>query len=358
MRCLIIAEIGVNHNGSLDIAKKSIKAAFDAGADIVKFQSFKAVNLATEQASKAVYQMENTLESESQLAMLRELELTQDEHFILSKYCDELGIEFLSSAFDSESLEFLIKKLGIKRLKIASGELTNLPFILEHAKSGLDVIVSTGMATIAEIEQALEVLAFGYISSDEVLPSLDAFAAAYTCSAGQKALREKVTILHCTTEYPAPIEHINLNAMDTIAQSFKLSVGYSDHSLGTTIPIAAVTKGAQVLEKHFTLDKTMDGPDHKASLEPNEFKAMSRAIRDVELAMGNGIKCPRFPEIKNKPVARKSLVAATDIVKGGMFDGNNIAIKRPGTGIEPSNYWSYIGQKAKKSYKAGDLIDE
>ncbi|WP_335920958.1 N-acetylneuraminate synthase [Shewanella algae] len=355
---LIIAEAGVNHNGDEALAFKLVDAAHQAGADIVKFQTFKAKNLVTEQAKQADYQVANTQKQESQLAMLSRLELSYAAHHQLVKHCESLGIEFLSTAFDSESLDFLVNDLGLTRLKLPSGELTNAPLVLEHARTGCDLIVSTGMATLAEIEMGLGVIAFGYTAADQVAPSVLAFQQAYASDAGQKALKEKVTILHCTTEYPAPMEEINLRAMDSLGRAFDLAAGYSDHSEGITIPIAAVARGAVLIEKHFTLDKNMEGPDHKASLEPDELAAMVKAIRQIEVALGSSVKTPTVSEVKNKVVARKSLVAASDIKEGESLTEFNLTIKRPGLGLSPYRYWDFIGCKATKAYKAGELIVE
>lgn len=352
----IIAEAGVNHNGSKELAFKLIDAAHSAGVDIVKFQTFKAKNLVTKSAQQADYQKQNTGVTESQYEMLSRLELDYDTHKSLVTYCNELGIEFLSTAFDKESLDFLVQDLKLKTLKIPSGELTNAPFVLEHARTGCDLIVSTGMANLAEIEAALGIIAFGLISENNSEPSLQAFEEAYNSKQGQKALKEKVTILHCTTEYPAPVNEINLNAMTTLKDSFHLTTGYSDHSTGITIPIAATALGAQLIEKHFTLDKTMPGPDHKASLEPSELKDMVQAIRDIELALGNGVKGPQPSEIKNKPIARKSLIAAQAIKSGDVFTESNLTIKRPGNGMSPVLYWSLLGSSATQDYEEGDLI--
>ncbi|HHF2880045.1 N-acetylneuraminate synthase [Vibrio diabolicus] len=353
---VIIAEAGVNHNGSRELAFKLIDAAKDAGADIVKFQTFKAKNLASKVAHQAEYQVENTKREESQLAMLKRLELPYDLHHELIDYCEEIGIEFLSTAFDSESLDFLVNDLGLKTLKLPSGEITNAPLILEHAKTGCDIILSTGMATLAEVEDALSVIAFGLTQDKNAKPSITAFREAYASSEGQIALQEKVTILHCTTEYPAPMDEINLRAMDTLGASFGLRAGYSDHSEGITIPIAAVARGAVLIEKHFTLDKTMEGPDHKASLEPDELKLMVDAIRNVEIALGSGVKAPTVSEIKNKSVARKSLVALDSIAVGDSFTTNNLTVKRPGTGISPFRYWDILGSVAQKTYEQDEEI--
>lgn len=358
LKTLVIAEAGVNHNGDESLAFKLVDAAVAANADIVKFQTFKAKKLVTTGAKQAEYQKINTGKQESQLEMLGRLELSYDAHHRLLSYCESLGIEFLSTAFDSESLQFLVNDLGLKRLKIPSGDITNAPLVLEHAKTGCDLIVSTGMATLAEIEDALGVIAFGYTAADSDKPSIDSFRTAYSSEEGQKALKQKVRVLHCTTEYPAPLVDINLTAMDTIEHAFKLPVGYSDHSEGITIPIAAVARGAKIIEKHFTLDRNMEGPDHKASLEPKELSDMIAAIRGVELALGCGVKGPRPSEIKNKAVARKSLVAATKIEIGEAFSHANIEVKRPGGGIEPISYWDVLDKVSSKKYEIGDLIFE
>ena len=358
MSVLIIAEAGVNHNGQENLAFELVIAAKNAGADIVKFQTFKAKKLVTPTAQQCEYQINNSGKKETQLAMLSRLELSYEAHHKLVTQCNKLGIEFLSTAFDLESLGFLVNELGLTRLKIPSGELTNAPLILEHAKTGCDLIVSTGMATLSEIEMALGVIAFGYVAKKPENPSIQAFEKAYYSELGQKMLKEKVTILHCTTEYPAPLQDINLKAMDTIANAFKLPVGYSDHSAGIHVPIAAVALGAKIIEKHFTLDQNMQGPDHKASLEPKQLAEMIKGIRDIELALGDGLKGPRPSEIKNKSVARKSLVAEQVIKKGDDFSESNIAIKRPGLGKSPIGYWDLLGNEAKQDYQIGDLINE
>lgn len=355
---IIIAEAGVNHNGNEKLAFQLVDKAYEAGVDIVKFQTFKAKNLVTAQALQADYQVTNTGKQESQLAMLSRLELSYEAHHQLVAYCAKLGIEFLSTAFDSESLEFLVNELKLTRLKIPSGEITNAPLVLQHARTGCDLIVSTGMATLADIEAVLGVIAFGYTAPIEAVPSFDAFQTAYFSEAGKKALKDKVTVLHCTTEYPAPLADINLRAMDTLASAFGLSVGYSDHSEGIIVPIAAVARGATLIEKHFTLDKNMEGPDHKASLNPIELKSMVQAIRSVELTLGDGIKGPRPSEIKNKVAARKSLVAARNISAGQKITEDDLAVKRPGNGNSPYRFWEVQGKVANKNYMAGDLILE
>jgi len=354
---LIIAEAGVNHNGSEQLAFELVDAAVAAGVDIVKFQTFKASKLVTAGAKQADYQVKNTQKVESQLSMLSRLELSYEFHHELVEYCNKKGIEFLSTAFDEESLAFLVDDLGLKKLKVPSGELTNAPLVLQHAQTGCDLIVSTGMATLAEVESALGVIAFGYLAPVGVFPTVDAFQAAYFSEEGQSLLKQKVTVLHCTTEYPAPMNDINLKAMDTLGAAFNLKVGYSDHSAGIEIPIAAVARGALLIEKHFTLDKNMEGPDHKASLEPNELKAMTSAIRNVELAIGDGVKGPRPSEIKNKAIARKSLIAARDIKQGELFCASNLQVKRPGNGLSPYSYWDLLGTISASAYKEGDLIN-
>ncbi|RTE86066.1 MULTISPECIES: N-acetylneuraminate synthase [Gammaproteobacteria] len=358
MKTLIIAEAGVNHNGQEDLAFRLVDKAFEAGADIVKFQTFKAANIATAQASQASYQTANTGKKESQLEMLKRLELSYDAHHKLIKYCNELGIEFLSTAFDSESLSFLVDVLGLKRLKIPSGEITNAPLVLEHARTGCDLIVSTGMATLADIEAVLGVIAFGYTAKRDTNPSIDAFRAAYFSDEGKAALRQKVTILHCTSEYPAPLNDINLRGMDTIGAAFGLTVGYSDHSEGIVVPLAAVARGARLIEKHFTVDKNLEGPDHRASLDPEELKSMVQGVRAVELALGDGIKGPRPSEIINMNSVRKSIVASQDIRAGELFSAQNILIKRPGNGMSPYDYWTIQEKQASTDYKSGELISE
>jgi N-acetylneuraminate synthase len=354
----IIVEAGVNHNGSLEIAMQLVDVAVAAGADAVKFQTFKAENLVTQHAGKAAYQKISIDADENQLTMLKRLELKYELHFQLLAYCQRLGIEFLSTAFDFESLDFLVRELGVETLKIPSGEITNGPFLLAHAQTGKHIILSTGMATLGEVETALGVLAFGYLTArDERLqPSISAFQQAYSSVQGQSVLREKVTLLHCTSEYPTPMENINLRAMDVLQQAFGLRVGYSDHSAGLVVPVAAVARGAAVIEKHFTLDRTQQGPDHKVSLEPDELKAMIRGIRDVEKALGQGLKCPQPLELENQKVVRKSLVAKCSISEGECFTETNLTIKRPGTGTSPMDYWALLGESSRRNYDADELI--
>lgn len=353
---LIIAEAGVNHNGQRDLAFRLVDAAYNAGADIVKFQTFKSKNLVTKSATQAEYQVTNTKKTESQLAMLSRLELSYEIHRELIDYCNQLGIEFLSTAFDEDSLDFLVNDLKLKKLKIPSGEITNAPFVLSHALTGCDIMLSTGMATLSEIEDALGVLAFGFTTDGTQQPSHAEFQKAYSSESGQRALKEKVRILHCTTEYPAPMDEINLRAIDSMAAAFGLPTGYSDHSQGISIPIAAVARGAVIIEKHFTLDNNMEGPDHKASLEPGELTEMVKAIRNVELALGDGVKRPTASEQKNKMIARRSIVAVEDISEGSYFTRDNIGIKRPGDGISPYEFWNILGKKATIAYHEGDRI--
>ena len=358
-KCCIIAEAGVNHNGDEKLAHKLIEVAYESGADIVKFQTFKAKNIVTEQAPQAKYQIENTGVKETQFEMLSRLELSFEAHIRLIDHCNQLGIEFLSTAFDEESLDFLVNTLHLKTLKIPSGELTNAPLVLSHARTGCSIILSTGMATLAEIEKTLGVIAFGFLNPIfNNNPTEQDFETAYASHEGQNILQEKVTILHCTSEYPAPLEEVNLLAMKTMQSTFKLKSGYSDHTDSITIPIAAAALGAKILEKHFTLDKKMEGPDHKASLDPNELKAMVTQIRQIEIALGNGIKYPQPSEIKNKEIARKSIILKQPLNAGSIITKEHITIKRPGTGMSPYQFWSVIGTVSRHDYSIEDLLDE
>ena len=355
---VIIAEAGVNHNGDKKLALQLIDAAHAAGADIVKFQTFKADALVTKEAAQAAYQEQNTGKVESQYAMLKRLELDYATHKDLIEYCQNLGIEFLSTAFDEESLCFLVDELGLKKLKVPSGELTNAPLVLKHAQSGCDLILSTGMASEDEIRAALAVIAYGYINPNAVPDASVNFDEAYSSELGQALLQEKVVLLHCTTEYPAPIDEINLNAMDRMAKVFQLPVGYSDHSEGIEVSVAAAAKQAVVIEKHFTLDRELEGPDHKASLEPKELARLVKTVRLVERALGAEVKGPTPSEINNKIVARKSLVANADIAVGEVFTERNVVVKRPGNGMSPNEYWGLIGSASSRSYKEGELLSE
>ena len=327
----IIAEAGVNHNGDLDLAKGLIDAAAQAGADLVKFQTFSADRLATAVAAKADYQTQTTGSAETQHAMLRRLELTRDMHLALIDHCRQRGIGFLSTAFDIQSLD-LLAELGLDRFKIPSGEITNLPYLRHVGAFGKPLILSTGMATLGEIEAALDILE----------------------AAGTPRVR--ITVLHCNTEYPTPMQDVNLRAMVTLRKAFQVAVGYSDHTPGIEVPIAAVALGATVIEKHLTLDRTLPGPDHQASLEPDEFAAMVRAIRNIEQALGDGRKRPSPSEAKNKPIARKSLVAAVAIRAGEPFTPANLTAKRPGTGLSPVRWDEVIGRPATRDFAADELI--
>lgn len=332
MKTLIIAEAGVNHNGDLKLAKQLIDAAAEAGADLVKFQSFNASRLVTRSAKKADYQNRNTNSKESQYEMLRKLELSTEMHRELITHCGTSGVGFFSTAFDIESIDFL-ESLGQDRFKVPSGELTNLPYLRHIGRLGKSVILSTGMATMGEIESAVDILE----------------------KAGTQ--RIDITVLHCTTEYPTPMTEVNLRAMQSIHLAFGVKVGYSDHTSGIEVSIAAVALGATVIEKHFTLDRNLPGPDHKASLEPKKLKDMVAAIRNIEVALGDGIKRLTPSETKNKPVARKSLVALQNIKKGEVFDDGNITTKRPGTGISPMCWDEIIGRTAHRDFSADELID-
>lgn len=330
MKTFIIAEAGVNHNGSIELAKKLIEKAAWAGADAVKFQSFKAEKLVSKKAEKAEYQKQTTGEDENQFQMIKKLELDYNKHEELIECCKENNIIFLSSAFDLDSID-LLHKLNINIWKIPSGEIINLPYLKKIGSLKEKVILSTGMANLGEIEDAIRIL--------------------------KEAGTEDITVLHCNTEYPTPMEDVNLNAMNTIKEAFKVKVGYSDHTLGIEIPIAAVALGAETIEKHFTLDKTMEGPDHRASLGPEELKAMVDAIRNIEKAMGNGIKQPSKSEFKNKAIARKSIVAIKNIKAGEVFTEDNLGIKRPGTGINPMEWERVLGKIAKKDFEEDELIE-
>ena len=330
-KILIIAEAGVNHNGEIEIAKKLVDSACDAGADVIKFQSFKSEKLVIKNAEKAPYQLKDKNREKSQFNMLKKLELTDHETIILKEYCKAKNIEFLSTAFDLESLKFL-KNNGLNRYKIPSGEITNFPFLREIAKMNMPTIMSTGMANMKEIEEAIICL----------------------CDFGLD--KNLLTILHCTTEYPAPFNEVNLKAMQTIKNTFGISVGYSDHTLGIEVSISAAALGAEIIEKHITLNRNINGPDHFASIEPDQFKKMVTSIRNIELALGNGIKSPTKSELLNKLVARKSIYAAVNISKGTPFDEKNIVSKRPEGGISPMKWEDLIGHKAKRDYLKDELI--
>lgn len=329
---LIIAEAGVNHNGMLDLALELIRVASDAGADIVKFQTFQAESLVTQSASKADYQSLNTNPQESQFEMVKTLEMNRDVHIEIILECKNRGIRFASTGFDPQSIDLLIE-LGVDFLKIPSGEITNLPYLRHVGAKALPIILSTGMATMQEIEGALEVLQSSGTEQDDIV------------------------VLHCNTEYPTPLQDVNLRAMLSIKERLGVDVGYSDHTMGIEVPIAAVAMGATVIEKHFTLDRRMDGPDHAASLEPKELKEMVSCIRNIEMALGDGIKKPSASEKKNIKIARRSIVAKKRISKGEVFSSDNLTVKRPGTGISPLR-WDYImGTKSNRDYLEDDFIE-
>lgn len=353
MATFIIAEAGVNHNGSLELAKQLIDAAADSGADAVKFQTFRAEQLVARHAPKAVYQTRTTDAKESQFEMIRKLELTDADHEVLIAHAKARRIEFLSTPFDTASLHLLTNRFGLTTIKVSSGDITNAPFLLDIARAAQRVILSTGMSTLAEIEAALGVLAFGFVEPNAT-PSRNAFEEAYSSDTGQRALRDRVVLLHCTTEYPAPISEVNLRAMDTMSTAFGLPIGYSDHTQGIHVSVAAVARGATLIEKHFTLDRGLPGPDHKASLEPSELNEMVSAIRDVELALGDGIKRPTASELKNRAIARKSLVSNKPLAQGEPL---TIACKRPGNGVSPFEFWSREGHPAPRSYVTDEFLD-
>lgn len=330
MSIFIIAEAGVNHNGDLEMAKKMVDAAKEAGADCIKFQTFKSENMVSRNAEKAEYQKNQTDSYESQFEMLKKLELPFESFAETKLYCDEKEIEFLSTAFDLESIDFL-NTLGQKSWKIPSGEITNLPYLIKIANTGKPVILSTGMSTLEEVKVAVNVLS--------------------------KNGAPKITLLHCTTEYPAPYEDVNLNAMVMMFKELSLPVGYSDHTEGIEIAIAAAAMGAVIIEKHFTLDCNMEGPDHKASLEPQQFKLMIQSIRNVEKALGSGVKMPSPSELKNINIVRKSIRASRNIDKGELLTEENLTSKRPGNGLSPMKWGDVIGKIANKDYKTDELIE-
>lgn len=332
-KTLIIAEAGVNHNGSIELAKQLIDAAAEAGVDYIKFQTFKTENLVSRQAVKAEYQKRNTGETDdSQFSMLKKLELSPEQHWELMEYCRQKKVRFFSTAFDLESIG-LLSELGLEMWKIPSGEITNYPYLKKIARQGKPVILSTGMSDLQDIANAMEVLEkYGVI-------------------------REQITVLHCNTEYPTPFADVNLRAMETIREQLGVKVGYSDHTVGIEVPVAAVALGATVIEKHFTLSRTLEGPDHKASLEPGELKAMVSAIRNIEVALGDKDKKVTASEAKNKAVARKSIVAARNIKAGELFTEENISVKRPGNGISPMEWENVLGRCASRDFQADDLIE-
>ncbi len=351
---LIIAEAGVNHDGSPDKALALVDAAADAGADVVKFQTFDAKAVAGGAAKKADYQRRTTDVAEGQLAMLQRLELPQAAHHALIAHAAKRGIEFLSTPFDEASLGFLLS-LKLPRIKIGSGDLTNAPLLHAAAQAGATLILSTGMATLSEVEEALGVLAHGYAQHKDPA-GVASFRAAWRDPASRATLARHVSLLHCTTEYPCPITDVNLTAMATMRSAFQLAVGYSDHTDGFEISVAAVALGATIIEKHLTLDRDAPGPDHAASLEPDDFKRMVGAIRNVEAALGDGVKTPKESEVGNVPVARKSIVAARALRAGEIIGPADITAKRPGAGRPPIDYWSLIGTAAPRALEPDDPV--
>lgn len=331
-KTLVIAEAGVNHNGDLALAKRLVAEAATAGADLVKFQTFNAARIISRDAPKAQYQISSTEGEQSQFDMVRRLELSRSDHDALIAECAVHGIGFFSTAFDAASFELLLS-LGLDRVKVPSGEITNLPLLRRFGASRLPAIVSTGMASLGDIEAALEALVL----------------------AGTP--RDAITLLHCNTEYPTPMCDVNLRAMQTLRDAFGMPVGYSDHTAGLEVPIAAVALGATVIEKHFTLDRSLPGPDHRASLEPGELHSMVRAIRNIEAAMGDGIKRASASETKNRAIARKSLVAATVIGAGELFGEHNVTAKRPGSGLSPMRWDEVMGRRAPRDFAADEAID-
>ena len=327
---IVIAEAGVNHNGSFELAKKMVDAAKEAGVDYVKFQTFNPQKLVSKYAEKAKYQKETTGSDETQLQMLQKLTLTEDNFLSLRDYCKEVGIGFISTPFDLDSIAFL-ETFDMDFWKVPSGEVTNLPYLEAIARTKRKVVMSTGMCNMNEIQDAMEVL--------------------------KKNGTTEITLLHCNTQYPTPYEHVNLSAMSTIKDTLHKEVGYSDHTQGIEVPIAAVAMGATVIEKHFTLDKNMEGPDHKASLDPTELKQMVSAIRNIEKAIGNGLKEPSSSELTNKAVDRKSIVASREIKQGEILSEYNLTTKRPGTGISPMKWYEVIGKAAARDFSEDEIIE-
>lgn len=353
-KIFFIAEAGVNHNGSLELAMQLVDVAAQAGADAVKFQTFKSEKLVTANAAKASYQRENTRQAGNQLSMLQKLELSISDHQALVSHCKARGIRFMSTAFDAESLDFL-STLDMPAFKIPSGDITCGPLLLQAARLRQPLIISSGMSTLADIEAALGVVAFGLIHEHAPQGRTD-FETAYGSTEGRLALKKHVTLLHCVTQYPAPAESVHLRAMDTMAAAFGLPVGYSDHTLGIAVSLAAAARGAVVLEKHFTLDRTLPGPDHAASLEPKELVQLIDGVRTIGQALGTPIKSPAASELENRPVARRSLVAARRIEKGEFFDDGALTFKRPGQGVSPLDYWDWLGRPASRAFDIDELI--
>lgn len=357
-RVEVIAEAGVNHNGDLELARRLVHAAADAGADTIKFQTFKAAALVTRSARKAAYQARETAEEGAQFDMLTRLELSAEAHHELLALCEARGIRFLSSAFDPGSLRFLTDTLNVPVVKFGSGELGNAPLLHQAAQSGRRIILSTGMAPLADIERALGVLACGYAEPGAARPRRSDFERAWADPARRATLAARVVLLHCTSQYPTPVDQVNLRAMDTLRLAFGLPVGYSDHTQGTAISEAAVARGAVVIEKHLTLDRGLPGPDHSASIEPDDFARMVHNIRAIEAALGDGIKVASPCEQDTAEVAKKSLVALRPIAAGEPFSHANLGVKRPGGGITPAAFWEYLDRAATRDYAEDELIDQ
>jgi len=352
----IIAEAGVNHNGDPELASKLVEMAAGAGADAVKFQVFRTEDIVSVHAPKAQYQINDAKADESQFTMLKRLELSEEAFLGLFQLCHSRGIQFLATPFDLPSLAFL-DRLGVDSIKLPSGEITN-PFLLWNAaRTGRPIILSTGMSTLEEVQRALGVIASGYLGESVESCNRQTCADIVASHCGSDILQEKVTLLHCTSAYPAPIDEANLRAMQTLARKFDLCVGLSDHSKGQLLAIAAVAMGAKVIEKHITLDKQLPGPDHRSSLSPEEFRELVVSIRLIESALGSGEKKSVPSEQNTKLVARKSLVAACDIREGAALTAENIAVKRPGTGISPMDYWLVLGKQVSRDFKKDELID-
>lgn len=352
----VIAEAGVNHNGRQKIAFELIEAAAAAGADAVKFQTFEAAKLASGKVPKAAYQKQSTDAAESQLTMLKKLELPREWHRELQRYCERQGIQFLSTAFDTGSLEFLIE-LGMPVFKIPSGELTNGPLLWRFGRTGRPLILSTGMANLGEVEQALAVIRHA-LDYDREPPDMAAVWRHWSRAGGAAMLAGHVTVLHCTSQYPTSLEEVNLRSMDTLAAAFGLPVGYSDHTEGILIPVAAVARGARVIEKHFTLDRELPGPDHKASLEPDEFAAMVAQIRALETALGNGGKAPQSSEWDTRQAVRQQVVAAREIAAGATVCREDLGTSRCGTGLSPMRLWEMVGRCARRPLAVGEPIGD
>lgn len=351
----IIAEAGVNHNGSLERACQMVDVAVKAGADAIKFQSFKADKLVIPMAQKAEYQRRNQADGKTQLQMLKALELSEAQQQQLFNYCQQQHIHFLSSPFDPQSCAFLIKQLALKTIKLGSGELTNAQLLIQLSQAHINVILSTGMSTLEEIRQALSILAYGY--THPAIPRSSAeFLTAWQSQKGQAQLRQHVTLMHCTTEYPCPVNEVNLSAIKTIQTEFSLPCGYSDHTQGIHISIAAAALGAPVIEKHFTLDRALPGPDHRASIEPDELYHLVKQIRDIEQSMGDAIKQVTLTESRNKAIARKGVYAANTIKKGQLLTEQNLVLKRPVCQHQAFEYWDLINTLASKDYTADDAI--